>query len=277
MLKCFIRFKSCQRCGPVATYVTLKIRIYFKVLIARVFSFSFLVRWIVMGPYAGFDYLRKYMRAHTAPGKCIEHVWYGICITKYTDICKTCAYWLLWFIMCFFQCSRKAPKSQNSQACKFPFLMLVSHVLQKKLPNSEHFPHWRQLCHGEDEELERHGDLVRNIGPQVNGQGEPGPLFWQPCNQRLQAHKNIPGHCFDFELFLAQLLQPWLTPLHLIPRHIWNPFFLVGFLTREILTGKNWLGLFLNFFFKANFKLLYFLARILNLFDLAWHSLNSLG
>ena len=28
--------------------------------------------------------------------------------------------------------------------------------------------------HGEDEELERHGDLVRNIGPQVNGQGEGG-------------------------------------------------------------------------------------------------------
>ena len=23
--------------------------------------------------------------------------------------------------------------------------MLVSHVLPKKLPNSEHFPHWRQL------------------------------------------------------------------------------------------------------------------------------------
>ena len=46
----------------------------------------------------------------------------------------------------FFQCSRKAPKSQNSQGCKFPFLMLVSHVLPKKLPNSEHFPHWRHLC-----------------------------------------------------------------------------------------------------------------------------------
>ena len=25
-------------------------------------------------------------------------------------------------------------------------VMLVSHVLPKKLPNSEHFPHWRQLC-----------------------------------------------------------------------------------------------------------------------------------
>ena len=39
--------------------------------------------------------------------------------------------------MCFvfFQCSQKPPKSQNSQGCKFPFLMLVSHVLPIKLPN----------------------------------------------------------------------------------------------------------------------------------------------
>ena len=44
-----------------------------------------------------------------------------------------------------FQCSRKAQESQKSQGCKFPFLMLVSHVLPKKLPNSEHFPHWRHL------------------------------------------------------------------------------------------------------------------------------------
>ena len=27
----------------------------------------------------------------------------------------------------------------------FPFLMLVSDVLPKKLPNSEHFPHWQHL------------------------------------------------------------------------------------------------------------------------------------
>ena len=42
----------------------------------------------------------------------------------------------------FFQCSRKAPETQNSQRYRFPFVMLVSHVL----PNSEHFPHWWQLC-----------------------------------------------------------------------------------------------------------------------------------
>ena len=52
------------------------------------------------------------------------------------------------YLCVFFQCSQKAPESQNSQGCKFPFLMLVSHVLPKKLPNSEHFPHWRQLCIG---------------------------------------------------------------------------------------------------------------------------------
>ena len=40
---------------------------------------------------------------------------------------------------------------------------------------------------GEDEELERHGDLVKNIGPQVHGQGEGGvrSLKQGDCNRSM--------------------------------------------------------------------------------------------
>ena len=139
MLICCTTFKSCQRCDTVATFVTLEIWINCKVLIAY-------VRWLVMGHYAGHEYLRRHMRAHTAPGWCSEHVCYGIGITKYTDKFKTCALWLWSFFMCFFNAPKKLPKSQSSQEYKFPFVMYVFNMLPKKLPKSEHFPHWRQLC-----------------------------------------------------------------------------------------------------------------------------------
>ena len=104
------------------------------------FSF-YRVFFVVIWHNAGYDYLRRQMRAHTALGQCTEHECYGIGITILQTNAKLvhngCT-----TLHVFFQCSRKAPETQNSQRYRFPFVMFVSHVL----PNSEHFPHWWQLC-----------------------------------------------------------------------------------------------------------------------------------
>ena len=103
------------------------------------FSF-YRVFFVVIWHNAGYDYLRRQMRAHTALGQCTEHECYGIGITILQTNAKLvhngCT-----ILHVFLQCSRKAPETQNSQRYRFPFVMLVSHVL----PNSEHFPHWWQL------------------------------------------------------------------------------------------------------------------------------------
>ena len=91
------------------------------------FSF-YRVFFVVIWHNAGYDYLRRQMRAHTALGQCTEHECYGIGITILQTNAKLvhngCT-----TLHVFFQCSRKAPETQNSQRYRFPFVMLVSHVL----------------------------------------------------------------------------------------------------------------------------------------------------
>ena len=54
--------------------------------------------------------------------------------------------------------------------------MLVSHVLPKKLPNSEHFPHWRHLWTEGDQDWDIPGPVGGPVDGPVGGPlGEPPP------------------------------------------------------------------------------------------------------
>ena len=71
-------------------------------------------------------------------------------ITKHTYKCTTCV-WALWWIsfpsMCLSNAPNQLPNHNIHRDIKLEFVMLAYYVLPKKLPNSGHFPHWRQLWH----------------------------------------------------------------------------------------------------------------------------------
>ena len=54
------------------------------------------------------------------------------------------AQWLLCNFMCFFNAPKKLPNHKIHRDVNFHFICLFL-MCSKKLPNSEHFPHWRQL------------------------------------------------------------------------------------------------------------------------------------
>ena len=96
--------------------------------------------------------------------------------------------------------------------------------------------HWGGVCTG-DGFHRSYADLTPWIGllcprstilttmqPAVAGTQESPRHIWNCCI--------VLGFDFEFvQLCLAQLLQPWVTPLILIPRHIWNKS---NFFSRQI-------------------------------------------
>ena len=133
---------------PCTTFVTLKIKIYFKVLIACVFSFSrvFLVRWIVIGPFAGFDTWENTCGLTQLQDNALNMYAIGFASQSIQTNAKLVHNGCYVSLCFFFNAPKKLPNQKIHRDVNIHFLCLFLSVLPKKLPNSEHFPHWRQLC-----------------------------------------------------------------------------------------------------------------------------------